>query len=214
MTSGGIPPDSAPPGDCRAETGPADWPGNERAPFGILCTRHSAGATPPPPILSRPVGRPYSAADWRHHTRRAKARRQEPSLCWPANRQAGRAPGQAIAWPGHSHRRIVPTIVGTRYRAFNSRHRSARPLLGAIQPARRSAGRVHRRLLKGRRIIPPSAIADGGCSTTARLYRAANRRHHSGRRPCENDAGAVVLRGLSCCPASCSASVTLEHSVS
>ena len=32
MTSGGIPPDSAPSGDCRAETGPADWPGIERYP--------------------------------------------------------------------------------------------------------------------------------------------------------------------------------------
>ena len=54
--------------------------------------RHSASFAPairrvlrPPPILSRPVRRLYSAADWRHHARRAKARRQEPPPpCRPA----------------------------------------------------------------------------------------------------------------------------------
>ena len=48
---------------------------------GAMSRRHHSGGVLLPHFEPHPVGRLYSAADWRHHARRTKVRRQEPPPC-------------------------------------------------------------------------------------------------------------------------------------
>ena len=149
--------------------------------------RHSASFAPAirrvlrPPILSRPVGRLYSAADWRRHARRAKVRRQEPPPLPPGDCQA----------------ETVPPKGGTIHRAGLSQHRSRRRIRrrharGSCRPGNRTNLCMPRRPDAARHVqaqaaaphaAPPGQLA-GRSMTAGRLAgrnRAANRRHHT---PC------------------------------
>ena len=141
------PPVGAPP------VGGAGMPPADRPAVGRDALRRPCGiplgmSLCPPPILSRPIGRPYSAADWRRHARRAKARRQEPPPPLPpGDCQAETVPPKGGTVPAgaiqcrQSPARTVPLIGGAVPAGSIPCRPSAAPFCPAVQCRLPSGGR-------------------------------------------------------------------------